>query len=476
MAHRERIACIAASSAACALIAACAPEPILVGVPFAANDRAAVIVVEHGEETSAFAVDAANRDMRPVLARIEEFDGTPSIRVTAFLFEKTLSAIGLAEGELAPVPEGARSNELKGERQIVELSIDKEGAGDWRTVAESSGAASMLRIPAIKPCVRLEFTRFDLTHRYFAGMIALTATSALALGYDDDADREGTFYELSSSGVRKLDVELPGFAPRHIMGAGDGTIYVSGGNVLTLQPEVWVGDLRRGFTMLENDGPIVPYGWLFAMDAPNDPTDPAEFYGITEWGQLVRYEDRRWEVLAMIEPIRAGANAELVVNGRNDLYAIAPDASAIYRYSDGALVEEDTPVTPDLRVGTDTLTGLGRAPDYGVYLGSDSGYVMYRTVDGWQQVNEEPLIAENSIRSFSQLPNGALLIGGAYGSLQQYYRTWGLCDDPEDVYFISNTASVNLILPFTDRVMVAGVENRTQTERIIYTGIVRELP
>lgn len=459
-----------------ALLGACAPEPIVVGVPFGANDRAAVIVVENGEETSAFAISTENRDMMPVLARIEEFDGTPSIKVTAFLFGQSLAAIGLTAGELAPVADGARSNELKGQREIVELSIDEDGAGDWRPVAESSGAASMLRIPAVKPCVALEFTRFDLTHRYFAGMIALTATSALAIGYDDDEDREGTFYELSSSGIRRLDVELPGFAPRHLMRMDDGTIYISGGNVLSFQSEVWVGDLQHGFSLLENGGPVVPYGWVFAMEPPIDPTDPALFYGITEWGQLLRYEDGRWEILAMIEPIRAGPSAELVVNGRNDLYAIAPDGRAIYRYSDGELVEEDTPVTPDLRIGTDELTGIGRAPDYGVYLGSDSGYIMYRTVSGWEQVNEEPLIAENSIRSFSQLPNGALLIGGAYGSLQQYYRTWGLCDDPEDVYFISNTASVNLILPFADRVMVAGVENRSQTERIIYTGIVRELP
>jgi hypothetical protein len=474
MAHRNSaaIACVIAAIA-------CAPDPIRVDVPFVATDRSAVVVVEQGPIANAYAIDAQKRDEMPVLERIENFSGEPSIRVTAFLFAETLASLGLVAGPLEPVPEKIRSTELSGMREISELTIAKNGAGAWQTIERANGAASMLRIPVPKPCKSVMFTRSDLNDEpYFAGMVPLTSTSALALVHGDIDAREGTFYELSATRAEKLDLTIPDFTPRQMMLARDGTIYISGGNILTAQGELWAGDLRRGFQRVTPDGAVIPFGWVWAMETPYDDQDPATFYALTEYGQLLRFEDNRWTTLASITPTPFGGDAALVVNGRDDLYAISPNGRALFRYRDQMLIEEDTPVSPDLRNERDKLTGLGRAPDYGVFVGSDKGYFMERHVDGWRQVNEKALIAEISIRAFAQLPSGGLLIGGGYGAIVQYYRTWGLCDDPEtgDVYYVSNRASVNRLLPMPGGLFLGGVENTTQTDRIIYLGWLVEIP
>jgi hypothetical protein len=454
---------------------ACTREPLIVSIPFDVMDEAAIVVVEQGTNSTAFAIDATKRDRAPVLERIEDFDGDPELHLTAFLFERTLDELALDPGEIAPVPQDRRSTKPMGMREIRETTIDKAGASAWESIASPTGAAELLRIPLPKPCRGIQFDRFAFEdEEYLAGIVRKNDTTAIALVYSGQLG-EGVFYQVTFDGVTKLPLTLPGFSPREIMRGDNGLIYISGGDVFSRDPQIYRGDFDTGFERIVPDGFMLPYGWVFSMvTPPAGSDDPAELYAITEWGQLLRFEGNQWHELGRLE--LAGAEGLVAYAGRDDIYAIAPDGSGLFHYSDGALREEQTPVTPDLKSELDSLTGLANVPGYGLYAGADKGAILHRVAGGWTQVNEEALIAEISIRSFARLPSGGLVIGGGYGALIQYWDSWGLCDDPEDVYFVSNTASVNNLVEVPGGLFAAGVENQAQMRRIIYTGVFREIP
>lgn len=470
MAHRFAIALLIA-------FAACAPPPITASVPFGATDQAAIVVVDRIGQSTAYAVDKTKRDEMPVLARIDKYDGDAPIRVTAFLFEMPLESLNLKSGEIPDAADDPHAVSISGMREIAELSIDHDGAGDWAPVEQPTGAASTLKLPSKKPCISLGITRLDLDAQepYLAGLVSLTATSALTAVYADNDDREATFYELSATRATRLDTRIANFTPRAMVRARDGKIYISGGQTMVYMPQIWAGDPTHGFELVVPDGVLQPLGWVWSMAVPTDPSDRATFYGITEVGQLVRFEDNQWQLLAMITA-DSGAEAQIAVAGRDDLYAIAPDGRALYRYHDAMLTEEQTPVTPDLRNGVDHMTGVGVVDGYGVFSGSASGYIMHLENGAWRQINNEPLIAEIDIHAWAKLPNEALVIGGAYGSLQQFYPEWGLCIDEGDVTFISNTATVNRLVSWSGGLFAAGIENLTRTSRIIYAAAIHEIP
>jgi hypothetical protein len=469
MAHRARLTFILVS------LAACSPSPILVDIPFGVEDRSAIVVIEQGINVTVKAISIARRDESPILDRIDSYSGNPPLILTTFLFEDALDELGISHGDLEPVGDGEASQELTGWREVQELRLSLLGDETWAPVSRPSGAASMVRLPVTKPCVPLVFERFPLDGlQYMAGMIALTATSALMIAYDDDDLYNGTFYEVTMAGAKKLRTALPDVIPRSMVLGRDGRIYIAGSSRVGFYTELYSGNVRDGFEPVPLRTPMRPSGWMEDLIVPTDPSDSATLYAYTEYGDVYRFEDEEWFHLGATVQGTFGNEGRMVWLGRDDILAIAPNGGGIFHLKDGISREEETAVTPDVRRGLDQMTALAFVPGYGIFSGSDTGYMFERTDRGWSGINDKALIAEISIRDFSLLPSGAMAIGGGYGSIEQYHRDYGLCRGDGEVYFISNNAHSNLLVPLREGVLVGGVENITMSERVIFAGALRE--
>lgn len=457
-------------------VAACSPAPILVDIPFGETDRSAIIVIEQGADVRIKAVSVARRDESPVLDRIDEYTGNPALIITTFLFEDTLAELGLAHGDLAQPKDGEPSRELKDWRDIQELHLSLRGDETWSSVQRPSGEASKVRLPVTKPCTQLSFDRFDIDKfDYMAGVVAHTSTSALLVAYDDDDLYNAVFYELTMGGIRKLSLTLPDVLPRALVRGKNGKIFISASDRFGFYSELYVGDIARGFERVALQTGTRPNGWMEDLIVPTDPSDRATLYAYTEFGDVYRLEAEEWTHLGHVPTTLIGNEGRIALLGRDDLIAISADGTGLYRLKDGEALEEETAVTPDLRLGLDQMTGLAFVPGYGLFAGSDTGYIFERTEGrGWVGLNDKALIAEISIRDFSLLPSGAMAIGGGYGSIEQYHRDYGLCRDDGEVYFISNNAHSNILVPLEGGLLVAGIENKSMSERVIFVGALRE--
>jgi hypothetical protein len=425
---------------AAGLLGACSADALVVQIPFEARHRSAVVSLEYGGETRLYAVDAATRDMTPILRSIEGWDEGP-IHLLVSYYESSLAELELPGTGALESTDFGRSL-ARGE--LLERTVTGEALGEWaptdrwpevlaafRYGDECRTLGARWRMPMPAEVVR------------WAGLISRPDGSALFVART--AAERPLFYRIDRDGLTRIDSTFDRRATHAFLG-NDGRIWMMGGD-FPGGPALYVGDPATGFALTTQwtDAPAYPHWSQMASDGV--------VYSIASSGQLVRIEDGDWTVVHTFPLEVFGNQAALSIAAPGDVFIIDPDGFGVRHLRDGAVTTEATEIDADFANESDRLLSIEHIAGLGTFAGSDGGTILERGDDARWRVIQTPLLIGREI--YDILPfNGGAMFAGFYGIVDQFYRRTGFCENTRFRY--GNDLQIELMAPIEGGFAVIG--------------------
>lgn len=443
------------------LLAGCELAPVVLHLPFPADARSALVVLEADDEPEYFAVDPT---VEPATALLTEHGGIGPARP----LEVTVAAYAEGLEDLALVPGPVRSSEggeALPEALTVEQAVVTEAAPSFAPIDPPAALRAFLR-PAAPECLRtIAVDRrwdFPAADGETVGVVPL-ADGRVGLAHRG-LNQDTTILEPQEDGTMLPGEVIPSSALEvyQIQADAQGTWWVAGlrfptGGVFGR----WRGGRLEPEIEPSGTPSPTPGDWPLAFAF----ADPAEgegvVYLVSNDGALKRVGRAGVEVL--VPPtFYFGRRPSVAVAGPDEVYFVRAGTTGVVHYRGGVHEVETTDV--DAAIGSDSeyILSLGVAADGSAYAGTQRGVFLRRDDSGhFRQLAREVLVGAGI---WTMVPFGAGILGGGdYGALRQVYPRRNLpC---EDNTYISNEDTVLAFLLRPGEIWAGGRRRVTMNDR-----------
>ncbi len=406
----------------------CASDLIVVGVPFEAEDRFAVVTIQQGEALEVFSVDAEQRNAQPLLDSIESFSGAPPLQLYAVYYDRALDEEGFPNGPVSLTPEGVGLPQMP--RRALRTRVTQSGEDGWVGISESPlpEPLASLRFDGEAPCRSFEViseVTIPLDAGFPVALLSSDEASSIVVLQDSLVTR---FIGVRGASLQALDGTVQMRAQGAVLDA-EGQMWIFGGHT-DIGAMVVRGSRSDGpFETVMQDPQRGSFGWPVDGIWAADDGPEGRFYGVDRRGALVaaRPGDLSFVELAPRRFASSTGEPAMAWLGPDEVLYADPLGAQIFRYQGGRVTEEPHPLEESFRIAADRIFRYANIPGIGVFAGTQSGTVL-RRVEGEWNVLLDPVLVDSATRAFVDYDQG-LLIGGRYGVIQQVLPGGELCPD-----------------------------------------------